>query len=451
MFHHTISRRRFAGLLTAGAAFVHPASRYLRAQAPAAGQPIDAADFPGLAWDKDWPWWRGPQRNGHTHPNCRLPTKFSDTENVRWSAPLPSRGHSSPVIVADAIYLTTADEKAQTHSVLALDRKSGKSLWTRQLSQGGFPENNHSKNTEASPTIACDGQHIIAVFFHHRGIHVTALDLQGKTLWEKRIGDFNPKRYEYGYAPSPVMYRQTVIIVAEHDGDSYLVALRRDTGEEVWRTPRPQSISFSSPSIGQVAGRDQLMISGQQMVMSYDPATGKELWRADGTTYATCGTMVWSGDIALASGGYPKSETIAVRADGSGQVLWKNPQKCYEQSMIVFTHDAVDYLVALTDNGIAFCWRASDGREMWKERLRGPVSASPVLADGKIYWANEGGTMYVLAATPDRFTMLAENRVGEESMASPAVSGNQLFLRVATGSGDGRREKLVCIESAAGR
>ena len=436
-----IDRRTFTGGVAAAVA----AGCLAKSQAAEPGLPLDAADFPKIDWASDWPWWRGPQRNGHTHPSCKLPTKFSDTANVRWTAPLPSRGHSSPVIVGDSIYLTTADEEADTQSVLALDRATGKPRWAKQLSHGGFPARNHPKNTEATPTVACDGQRVIASFFHHEGIHVTALGLDGKPVWEQRVGVFNPKRYEYGYAPSPVLYRQTVIIAAEHDGDSYMVALDRATGKEVWRTPRPASISFSTPSIAVVAGRDQLMMSGQQVVAAYDPASGKPLWQTEGTTYATCGTMVWSGDVALASGGYPKAETIAVRADGSGQVLWKNPQKCYEQSMIVVAEKGEDYLYALTDNGVAFCWRVSDGKEMWKERLRGPVSASPIVAGNNIYWANEAGTMYVFAADPSKFNLIAENRVGEESMASPAVSGNELFLRVAKGQGKERRESLVCI------
>ncbi len=408
--------------------------------------PTDSSDFPNIDWDNDWPWWRGPMRNGQVVANNSLPVKFSDDSHVVWRVPIPGRGHSSPVIVGDSIYLTTADEKSEVQSVLALDRKSGKPLWAQQLSQGGFPENNHAKNTEATPTPACDGQRLFATFFHHKAIHLTALDpKQGKTIWQKSVGVFNPKRYEYGYAPSPILYRQSVIVAAEHDGDSYIAAFRRDTGDELWRIKRPSSISFSSPSIGHVAGKDQLMISGQNMLVSYDPATGKQLWQAEGTTMATCGTAVWSGNIALASGGYPKSETIAVKADGSGQVLWKNAQKCYEQSMIVANTSGEDYLYALTDQGIAFCWKVSDGREMWKHRLRGPVSASPILSGGNIYWANEVGTMYVFAADPTRFNLLAENHVGEESMASPAVSRNQIFLRVAAGSGDKRQESLVCI------
>lgn len=193
--------------------------------------------------------------------------------------------------------------------------------------------------------------------------------------------------------------------------------------------------------IAHVAGRDQLLISGAMKVSSYDPQNGKSIWAVDGTTAATCGTMVWDGDVVFASGGFPKAETLAVKADGSGQILWQNNQKCYEQSMLA--HDG--YLYGLTDGGVMFCWRGSDGREMWKERLKGPVSASPVLADGNIYWANELGTLYVFNATPERFDPVAQNQIGNDSFASPAICGGQVFLRVAETSGQGRQEYLYCF------
>ena len=151
--------------------------------------------------------------------------------------------------------------------------------------------------------------------------------------------------------------------------------------------------------------------------------------------------MVWHGDIVFASGGYPKAGTYAIRADGSGKVIWQNNQKCYEQSMIV-----VDgYVYALTDNGILYCWRGKDGQEMWRQRLAGPVSASPVLVGGLIYWDNEAGTFYVFKPNPERFESVAENRLGTEAFASPAVSGNELFLRVASGQKPNRQEFLYCI------
>jgi outer membrane protein assembly factor BamB len=157
--------------------------------------------------------------------------------------------------------------------------------------------------------------------------------------------------------------------------------------------------------------------------------------------------MVWDGDIVFASGGYPKSETVAVRADGRGKVLWKNNQKCYEQSMLAYQ----GYVYALNDNGILFCWRGEDGKEMWKERLEGPVSSSPVLAGGNIYWANEQGKQYVFRANPQKFEPVAENQIGDDAFPSPAICGGQIFVRVGTHGANGRQEMLYCFANAAGK
>lgn len=395
-----------------------------------------------LSAENDWPWWRGPLRNGISAAK-QVPTRLGETENLKWKTPVPGRSHSSPIVVGSQVFLTTADEGEQTQSVLAFDRENGKRLWQLQVNRGGFPEHNHAKNTEASSTLACDGERIFATFFNHKTIQLVAIDLAGKLLWQKSAGAFDPQRFEYGYAPSPLIYRDLVIVAAEYDGDSFLAAFQRETGDEAWRAPRPNGITFSSPVVTHVAGRDQLLISGHSEVAAYDPATGKRIWATPGTTNATCGTMVWSGDIVVASGGYPKAETIAVRADGSGKVLWRNNQKCYEQSLLV-----VDgHVYGLTDGGVFYCWRAEDGKEMWKQRLRGPVSASPVLAGGNIYWANELGTLYVVRPNPAQFELVAENQLGSASFPSPAVAGRQLFLRVASEESGRRQETLYCFET----
>lgn len=398
------------------------------------------ADFPALKADRDWPWWRGPSRNG-VAVSTTAPTKFGVSENVLWKASVPGRGHSSPIVVGDHVFLATADEGQQVQSILAYDRKSGQQLWKEDVNHGGFPARNHPKNTEASSTIASDGERLFAVFYEHDEIGLIALNLKGKELWKRSAGHYRPTKYEYGYAASPVLYGTTVIVIGEYDGDSFLAAFDRATGKPTWRTPRPKNISFSSPVVAHVAGKDQLLISGAEKVAAYNPANGNLLWETPGTTFATCGTMVWEGDQVFASGGYPKAETIAIQADGSGKVLWKNNQKCYEQSMIVHK----GYLYGLTDNGVMYCWRASDGREMWKERLKGPVSASPVLVGDIIYWANELGTMYVFHANPEKWDLIAENQLENESFASPAVADGQIFLRVASGSGNERRETLYAI------
>ncbi|RMF44858.1 MAG: dehydrogenase [Planctomycetota bacterium] len=407
----------------------------------------DLSAFPKIVPERDWPWWRGPFRNGHAAAKCRPPIRFGERENVLWRSTVPGRGHSSPIVFDQRIFLATADEANPSQSVLAFSINDGHLLWTAPISRGGFPENNHPKNTEASPTLASDGDHLFAVFFHHRAIHLTALDFDGRAVWERTLGAFHPQKYEYGYAPSPVLYRNLVIVAAEHDGPSWIVALDRRTGREVWRTERPPNITFSTPVVAHVAGRDQLLISGSNHVASYHPANGRLLWQVTGTTAATCGTMVWEGDVVFASGGYPKAETIAVRADGSGQVVWKNNQKCYEQSMIVVG----GYLYALTDKGVMYCWRTADGAEMWRQRLAGPVSSSPVYASGHIYWGNEAGTVFVIRPSAERCELVAENRLGTELFASPAVSGDRLIYRFATGHGSQRIETLICISQLAQR
>ncbi|MDZ4848369.1 MAG: PQQ-binding-like beta-propeller repeat protein [Pirellulaceae bacterium] len=404
------------------------------------GQEIGLQGFPQLSIERDWPWWRGPFRDGRTSASS-VPSEFSETKNVRWRADVPGRGHSSPIVVGNLVILTTADESAQIQSVVSFDRASGKQAWKTDVSQGGFPKNNHPKNTAASPTLACDGKSIFATFFHHNKILLNVLGLDGKILSEKDLMAFKPTKFEYGYAPSPVLYRNSVIVVGEYDGESFIQALDRVSGDLLWKTKRPNNITFSSPVVAHVAGKDQLLISGSNLVSAYAPDTGNLLWQVDGTTDATCGTMVWEGDTVFASGGYPKAETIAVSADGSKKILWKNNQKCYEQSMLV--HQG--YVYALTDKGILFCWRGTDGKEMWQKRLKGPVSASPVLVGDLIYWANELGTHYVFRASPVRFEMVAQNELGSESFASPAVVGKELFLRVANQTGNQRQEVLYCI------
>lgn len=407
-----------------------------------AAQEKGIGDFPKLNAKTDWPWWRGPSRNGIAS-DAPVPTKFGDGDHMAWKVAVPGRGHSSPIVVGNHVYLTTAYEGEQRHTVLAFDRATGKKVWEEQVNQGAFPAKNHPKNTEATPTLACDGERLFATFYHHDQVEALALDLNGKIVWRKKVAAFRPKQYEYGYAPSPLIYEGTVIVASEYDGESWITALDRTTGKQVWRSKRLPLISFSSPVVGFVGGKDQLLMSGQEFVASYDPRTGKSNWGTKGTTFATCGTMVWEGDIVFASGGYPKAETIAIRADGSNTVLWKNNQKLYEQSLLVHA----GHVYGLTGTGVLYCWESETGNEKWRQRLSGPVSASPVLAGGHIYWANEAGTLYVFKPNPEKFELVAQNTIGTAGFPSPAICGGQIFLRVAEGEGAGRQEWLYCFEN----
>lgn len=388
----------------------------------------------------DWASWRGPNGNGVAEAGQSPPTKWDEKTNIVWRTPVPGRGHSSPVVVGDSIYLATADEREERQFVMAFDRKSGKQKWITEISRGGFPKT-HTKNTHASPTVACDGERLFIAFHHHAQLTLAAIDLAGKIEWKKEIGPFNPKIYEYGYAPSPLIYESTVIIAADYEKGGYLAAYDRKTGANRWTTPRPKKLSFSSPIVAKIAGKDQLLISGCELVAAYNPATGKLLWSTPGTTMATCGTMIWEGDFVFASGGYPKAETICVKADGSGEVMWTNRQKSYEQSMLVTN----GYVYAFTDKGVAYCWRAADGKEMWKERLSGPVSSSPILVGDTIYAANEAGTVYVFKADPKGFQSVATNKLGDSAFATPAFCDSKIYTRVGFGRGGSRQEFLVCI------
>lgn len=408
---------------------------------PAAqGQDRGIADFPKLSAETDWPWWRGPQRNG-VASDADVPTKLSDSDNLVWKVPVPGRGHSSPIVVGNRIFLATADEQKKIQYVLGFARDSGKQLWQREVNHGAFPAKNHGKNTEASPTVACDGDRVFASFYHHDKVEAVALDLDGNIVWKETVCPFRPRTYEYGYAPSPLLYGDHVIISAEYDGKSFITALDRKSGKPAWKAPRETMITFSSPVIAHVAGKDQLLISGANQVASYDPKNGKKIWSTQGTALATCGTVVWDGDVVFASGGFPMMETLAVKADGSNTVLWRNNQKSYEQSMLA--HDG--YLYAWNEASVMFCWRATDGKEMWKQRLTGDVSASPVLANGNIYWANELGMLYVFRATPEKFDLIAENQIGNDTFASPAICGGQIFLRIGNKTSSGRQEMLYCF------
>jgi outer membrane protein assembly factor BamB len=404
-------------------------------------QPVIAFELP-TAKSGDWPWWRGPGHNGIAETGQSVPTQWSDSENVIWKVKVPGRGHSSPTVVGNRIFLATANEQQQIQGVVAFDRKTGKVLWQTAVSRGGFPKT-HTKNTHATCTVACDGKRVYVVFHHHAKLTLAALSINGDKLWAKDVGPFDPRKFEYGYAPSPILYDNTVIIAADYEKGGYLAAYDRVSGKNVWMQQRPRKLSFSSPVIANISGHDQLLISGCDVVASYNPKNGQPLWSTPGTTMATCGTVVWDSqsETVFASGGYPKPETIAIKADGSKTVVWRNRQKCYEQSMLL--HDG--YLYGITDVGIGFCWRASDGKEMWKTRLSAPISASPVLVGDTIFQSAEDGTTYVFKADPKGFELVAKNRLGDEAFATPVFAGNRIYARVADRSSGRRQEYLYCI------
>lgn len=393
--------------------------------------------FNSVAAAADWAVWRGPNGNNVAPAGESVPAKWSSTENVLWKVNVPGRGHSSPTVTGDLIVLTSADESTQRQGVFAYDRRTGKQVWSQVVNTGGFPKI-HPKNTHASATACSDGERIFATFCHHERVEAFAFDRRGKLIWKQVVGGFRPRQYEYGYAASPTLYKGTLIVSGDTDTVAWVKALNTESGQIVWERERPRKLNWASPIIATVAGKEQMFLSGCEMMAAYDPQSGTPLWSTPCLTMATCGTSVWDSDTVYASGGYPRAETVAVKADGSGQILWRNRVKCYEQSLLI--HNG--YLYGFADTGVMYCWDAKTGREMWKQRLQGPVSASPLLAGNRIYATNERGMTFVFEANPQQFRLVERNQLGVESFASPAVADNVMFLRVTE---QGRQEVLYAI------
>ena len=395
----------------------------------------------------DWPWWRGPNFNGVAEAGQKVPLEWSETKNVAWKASIPGRGHSTPIVVGNRVFLQTADESVESQSVLCYDRRTGKLLWNKELNRGNLQETINAKNTYATSTIACDRGRLFVLFGNNAAVQATAMDLDGKIVWSTTAAAFIEMKYPNGYAASPVLYGNTVIIAVDCEGGGTLVALDRDTGKRIWATSRIGKTNYASPVIGHVAGRDQLLIGGLDMVASYNPVNGKPLWDAPAIAMQTSGTPVWEGDMVFAAGGYPSGSVAGIVADGSGRIAWKNTHRLHEQSLLVHK----GYIYAINDTGIALCWEARTGREMWKHRLKGPISASPTLLGETIFLANELGTTWVYRATPKGYEQLAKNQLGTGVFASPTICGGQIFLRVADMIEEKRVEMLYCIGTVPGR
>lgn len=413
---------------------------------PVAEITTSAADLPDApaidVAETDWPWWRGYERNGHAPLQPSPPVSWSAAENVVWRTAIPGRGNGSPTVVGDRIFLATGNERNETQSVLACDRDSGDLLWETTVHQGGLSPTGHQKSSQANGTVACDGERLFIAFLNGGNVVATALDLDGNILWQTPLGPYRP---QYGYAPSPVIYESLVICGGDNKGGGFLAAVHRETGEIVWRRQRPSAATYSSPVVAHVDGRDQVLISGADLVASYDPNDGAELWSCPGTTESTCGTIVWDDQRVFASGGYPVQQTICIDAR-TGTEVWRNDRKCYEQSMLLYD----GHLYAVDENNIAWCWDAATGDEVWRGRLRGAFSASPVLTpEGNIYATSEAGETFIFKAAPSAFSLVAENQLGDEAFATPTICGGCIYFRVAENSGGRRQEYLYCIGSDA--
>jgi len=387
----------------------------------------------------DWPWWRGPTRNGVAASDQQPPLKWSETENVLWQARVPGRGHGSPTVVGDRVFLATADQDREVQSLLCYNRQTGAELWQTTVHQGSFEKKGNEKSSLASSTAACDGQRVYINFLHAGAIYTTALSLDGKIVWQKKIADYI---LHQGFGSSPAIYKSLVIVSADNKGGAgAIVALDRATGEEVWRQPRPKFPNYASPIILNVAGREQVLLIGCELVTSLEPLTGKKIWEVPGSTTECVTSTVTDGERIYTSGGYPKNHISAVRADGSGEIVWENTLRVYVPSLL--SRDG--YLYAVMDAGTATCLKSDTGKEVWKGRINGTFSASPVLVGEHIFATSESGKTYIFEAKPDGFKILGENQLGDEVFSSPTICGSRIYIRAAKQIDGQRQEILYCV------
>jgi outer membrane protein assembly factor BamB len=392
-----------------------------------------------FARSENWPVWRGPRGDG-TSLEKNVPIHWSGTSNVLWKTELPGVGHASIVVWKEKLFTVAAIPETEERVLLCADRKQGKILWRQAVIKSPL-ERKHRLNSHASSTPATDGKLVYVAFLDVAEMVVAAYGLDGKQKWLVRPGAFSSM---HGFCSSPLLYKDTVIVNGDHDGDSYIVALDRKTGKTIWKTPRQNKTrSYCVPLIRDMAGRTQMVLSGDKSVTSYDPATGKLIWMMDGPTEQFVASPVYSEKTKFVyiTGGYPEHHILAVRPDGTGDVtkshiVWRtNKGAAYVPSPII----EGDYFLIVSDSGVAHCFDAATGNLAWQERT-GEQHASLVSASGLVYFLNDEGVTRVVKPGP-AYEVVAENTLGEGCFASPAISDGNIFLR-----GD---KHLFCIGQRA--
>ncbi|QDT12602.1 outer membrane biogenesis protein BamB [Planctomycetes bacterium K23_9] len=390
----------------------------------------------------DAPWWRGLSRDGQAAADQKPPLHWSSSENVIWRMPIPGRGHGSATVLGDQVFLTAADVDQDAQFVLAFDKRYGKELFRTAVHTGGLKTQGNKKQNKkaslASTTIATDSERLYVNFLNGQAVWTTALSLQGEILWQQKICDYIVHQ---GYGSSPAIFEDLVIVSADNKGGGKVVGLERATGQVRWQHERPKKPNYSSPIILRAAGKEQLIMTGCELVTSLDPATGKVNWEIEGATTECVTSTVTDGKVVVTSGGYPKNHIAAVAADGTGEVVWENNTRAYVPSLLY--RDG--FLYAVLDAGVATCLDMSDGSEQWKARLGGTFSSSPVMVGDNIYATNEDGETFVFAVNPEKYESIAKNKLGDNVFATPTICGGKIFARVALQEDGKRNEYLYCL------
>ena len=423
----------------------------------------------------DWPQFRGIRASGVAEGLVTPVSWNAETgENIKWNTAIPGLAHSSPIVWGNLVCVTTAvsgrgddplkvglygniepvaDEGAQRWEVHCLDKHTGMARWTAVAHQGIPKIPRHPKSTHANSTLAADGTHLVAMF-GSEGLYGYSL-ADGRLLWKNDLGRLESGFFQvpdalWGFGSSPVIHEGLVIIQADVLRGSFLAAFDVATGREVWRTRRGDVPTWSTPTVHVSNGRAQVIVNGFRHIGGYDSRTGRELWRMRGGGDIPIPTPVVAGDVVFLTNAHGGAAPIfAVRTAARGDitlsdqaesnefVVWAQRRDgAYMQTPLVYG----DHLYVCRDNGVLNVYEARTGRRIYQQRLAGGrtgFSASAVAADGKIYFTSEEGTVYVVKAGPD-FELLAENPMGEVTLATPAISEGVLFVRT--------RSHLVAVD-----
>jgi len=425
-----------------------------------------------------WPQFRGPNASG-VAVGYPTPVEWdaASGRNILWKTPVPGLGHSSPVIWGDRIFITTAVSRAGESSlkvglygditplneqvehewkVLCLDKKTGRALWEQTACRGVPKAKRHMKSTHANPTPATDGRHVVA-FFGSEGLY--CYDIEGTLLWKKDFGVLASAYYvvppaQWGFASSPVIFDDKVVVQVDVLKDSFVGALDIRDGRELWRAERNDVPTWSTPTVHRGNGRTQVICNGMREIAGYDLATGKQLWNLEGGGDIPVPTPVVAGDlIYVASAHGPAAPVFAIRTSAEGDLhlppagassryvaWWNGRVGVYMQTLLPLD----GRLYCCRDNGVLTVFDALSGEKLHTARLGDGstgFTASPVAADGKVYFTSEVGDVHVLKAAPD-FDVLARNALAETCMATPAISEGVLYFRT--------RGQVIAVGDAAG-
>jgi outer membrane protein assembly factor BamB len=413
----------------------------------------------------NWPSFRGNNASGVAE-NFATPVSWNveTGENIRWKTPIPGLGHSCPIVWGDRVFVTTAisgksddylrvglygdiapveDESTHKWAIYCIDKSSGKIIWERVAHEGVPKIKRHTKATHANSTPATDGKHVVA-FFGSEGLY--CYDMSGNLKWKKDFGVlesayFRAPDAQWGFASSPIIYENLVIVQCDVMQNSFLAALKIEDGSEIWRISRDDVPTWSTPTVHKSGKRTQIIVNGFRHMGGYDLATGKELWKLGGGGDIPVPTPVIAHNMVYLTNAHGTGAPIfAVQLDATGDITladgatanehiaWNDPRNGnYMQTPLVYG----DYLFTCKDGGVLTCYDAKTGKRFYRERLgtgRSGFTASPVAADGKLYHTSEDGEIYVVQIG-EAYKELAVNDMGEICMATPAISEGTLLFR----------------------